>query len=488
MVRNTLPRPKNAQKLFRKCFLTIFCKISSKKTRPSIHTLKHLKKGGSLNCGINLSLRFFPPEYDSPIPPIPYVDFEVEPGKVHFIAPLIFNGVCINVKGYINLSKLDGSARIIYDPDRAAVEDEKENNAPEPPEGHANIDNNEKTGKDRTPPKDRTVTLPNGFTAGSNVSTTTPNFNQPPSTNNPPSTLSENNNNPFASGLTFSQQLSNSMSQLGGYSPLGLAGLASGGVVPHGGVGGIGNLHQIGLTNVGVNSSQNVNMSNLGVGTQMSNLGVVGGMLTPTGVTTGQHNFMSGAGTGIMSTAGLGINNTGIGGVGGVLSSVSSLQNVNAANISSLTAINPTVLAGTLSSQNLNTATTGTSSNLPAMNQLTSMPQGPLGSRLCLPSISKYGVGPSNNGMSPNNAISNIITSSSTANISNYNNNSTINNQSSSVNLSHLPGLGTSTSNDINTVNQVLTSTEQMGNGTTNNSSSSTSLSQGLSHNNHGWF
>ena len=111
-------------------------KYTGHKDRPLLERQRRCAEGcrqgradiAFLSCGINLSMRFFPPEYDSPIPPIPYVDFEAEPGKVHFIAPLIFNGVCVNVKGYINLTKLDGSARMIFDPDRAQIEADKENN------------------------------------------------------------------------------------------------------------------------------------------------------------------------------------------------------------------------------------------------------------------------------------------------------------------------------------------------------------------------
>ena len=73
-------------------------------------------------------------DYESPIPPHPYVDFDREPGRVHFIAPLIFNGVSVNIRGYINLNKLDGSAKMEFDPERAAIEDAREPLPAEPPE------------------------------------------------------------------------------------------------------------------------------------------------------------------------------------------------------------------------------------------------------------------------------------------------------------------------------------------------------------------
>ena len=95
-----------------------------------------------LSCGINLPLRFFPPEYYSPIPPPQYCDFEREPGKVHFISPMLFNGVAVNVRGYINLLKLDGSARMEYDPDRAAIELSREPHPADPPETEEQKNNN----------------------------------------------------------------------------------------------------------------------------------------------------------------------------------------------------------------------------------------------------------------------------------------------------------------------------------------------------------
>lgn len=320
--------------LFRRLARDSEIKYVGHKDRPLLERQRRCAEGcrtgkadiAFLSCGINLSLRFFPPEYDSPIPPIPYVDFEVEPGKVHFIAPLIFNGVCVNVKGYINLNKLDGSARFIYDPDRAEIEAEKEKNPPDLPEP-TSIDNNEKTGKDKnTNNKDRTITLPNDFTPGKNLSTTTSNFNQAPATNSPPSNHNESNSNPFASGLSFSQQLSNSMSQLGGYSHLGLAGL--GNLAGHHTVGGVtAGLHHLANTNLNTgNATMHQNLTHAltqNSNQNLSNLSNNNPSLAQ--IQAAQHNFMT---SGLMSAA----NNA----LTGTLSSNNSNLNLNLPAMSQL--------------------------------------------------------------------------------------------------------------------------------------------------------
>ena len=71
-----------------------------------------------------MRLHFFPYALDSVhgmMPPKEYCDFEKEPGKLWFRSPMIMNGVCCSAVGYLNLTKLDGTARLEFDPDYARV-------------------------------------------------------------------------------------------------------------------------------------------------------------------------------------------------------------------------------------------------------------------------------------------------------------------------------------------------------------------------------
>ena len=55
------------------------------------------------------------------IPPKEFCDFEKEPGKLWFRSPMIMNGVCCTCIGYLNLTKLDGTARLEFDAEYARV-------------------------------------------------------------------------------------------------------------------------------------------------------------------------------------------------------------------------------------------------------------------------------------------------------------------------------------------------------------------------------
>ena len=78
-----------------------------------------------VNCGLNLVLQFFPWSADQSqgaSPSNDYVNFDIEPGKVHLKAPFILNGVCVCYKGWINTVRLDGMGRIEFDGERAQIE------------------------------------------------------------------------------------------------------------------------------------------------------------------------------------------------------------------------------------------------------------------------------------------------------------------------------------------------------------------------------
>ena len=69
-------------------------------------------------------LHFFPFALENVhgmIPPKEFCDFEKEPGKLWFRSPMIMNGVCCVCVGYVNLTKLDGTARLEFDNEYARV-------------------------------------------------------------------------------------------------------------------------------------------------------------------------------------------------------------------------------------------------------------------------------------------------------------------------------------------------------------------------------
>ncbi|CAG9801860.1 unnamed protein product [Chironomus riparius] len=51
------------------------------------------------------------------------LDFDKEHGKVHIKSPFIMNGVCVRFRGWIDLERLDGIAKLEYDERRGAHED-----------------------------------------------------------------------------------------------------------------------------------------------------------------------------------------------------------------------------------------------------------------------------------------------------------------------------------------------------------------------------
>jgi hypothetical protein len=80
-----------------------------------------------VNTGINLPLRFESNAWSSqrehrrPTPE--FVDLDTEPGKVHLKSQFIMNGVCVVWRGWLDLYRLDGTARLEFDDERAMVED-----------------------------------------------------------------------------------------------------------------------------------------------------------------------------------------------------------------------------------------------------------------------------------------------------------------------------------------------------------------------------
>ena len=50
-----------------------------------------------------------------------FCDFDKEPGKLHFKSPVIYNGVCVLCVGWINLTKLDGTAKLEFNSEFAKV-------------------------------------------------------------------------------------------------------------------------------------------------------------------------------------------------------------------------------------------------------------------------------------------------------------------------------------------------------------------------------
>ncbi|XP_005092145.2 protein big brother [Aplysia californica] len=52
-----------------------------------------------------------------------FVNFDIEPGKVHLKSQFILNGVCVLWRGWVDLSRLDGVGCLEFDEERAQVED-----------------------------------------------------------------------------------------------------------------------------------------------------------------------------------------------------------------------------------------------------------------------------------------------------------------------------------------------------------------------------
>jgi len=80
-----------------------------------------------VNTGINLPLRFesnaWSSQRDQRRLTSEFVDLDREPGKVHLKSQFIMNGVCVVWRGWVDLCRLDGNARLEFDDERAMVED-----------------------------------------------------------------------------------------------------------------------------------------------------------------------------------------------------------------------------------------------------------------------------------------------------------------------------------------------------------------------------
>jgi len=105
-----------------------------------------------VNTGIHIRLHFFPFALENVhgmIPPKEFCDFEKEPGKLWFRSPMIMNGVCCVCIGYVNLTKLDGTARLEFDADYARFEDIRcaGRTAPDPEEPNNNRSSSTSTSK-----------------------------------------------------------------------------------------------------------------------------------------------------------------------------------------------------------------------------------------------------------------------------------------------------------------------------------------------------
>ncbi|XP_055891205.1 core-binding factor subunit beta-like isoform X2 [Biomphalaria glabrata] len=77
--------------------------------------------------GTNLQLNFSPNAWserpEDRIPTSEFVNFDVEPGKVHLKSQFILNGVCVMWRGWVDLIRLDGVGCLEFDQERAMVED-----------------------------------------------------------------------------------------------------------------------------------------------------------------------------------------------------------------------------------------------------------------------------------------------------------------------------------------------------------------------------
>ena len=93
--------------------------------------IESIKEGHSyisfVNTGSNLSLQFcqnaWSENKEDRNPTSDFVDFSREDGKVNLRAFLIFNGVCVDWVGWIDLETLSGKARFIFNYERAELEE-----------------------------------------------------------------------------------------------------------------------------------------------------------------------------------------------------------------------------------------------------------------------------------------------------------------------------------------------------------------------------
>ena len=93
--------------------------------------IESIKEGHSyisfINTGSNLSLQFcqnaWSENKEDRIPTPEFVDFSRDDGKVSLHAFLIFNGVCVDWIGWIDLESLSGKAKFVFNFERAELEE-----------------------------------------------------------------------------------------------------------------------------------------------------------------------------------------------------------------------------------------------------------------------------------------------------------------------------------------------------------------------------
>ncbi|XP_059163445.1 core-binding factor subunit beta-like [Physella acuta] len=80
-----------------------------------------------VSTGTNLQLSFAANSWseraEDRVPTRDFVNFDVEPGKVHLKSQFILNGVCVVWRGWVDLIRLDGIGYLEFDEERAEVED-----------------------------------------------------------------------------------------------------------------------------------------------------------------------------------------------------------------------------------------------------------------------------------------------------------------------------------------------------------------------------
>lgn len=104
----------------------ISCNLEERRARFQTSCRNGRAEIAFVNCGLNLILQFFPwsaSNTQNISPSRDYVNFDVEPGKVHLKAPFILNGVCVCYKGWIDVVRLDGMGHIEFDSERAQLEE-----------------------------------------------------------------------------------------------------------------------------------------------------------------------------------------------------------------------------------------------------------------------------------------------------------------------------------------------------------------------------
>ena len=93
--------------------------------------IESVKEGHSVisfvNTGSNISLQFcrnaWSENREDRLPSVEFVDFSKDDGRVNLKAFLIFNGVCVDWVGWIDLDTLSGKARFVFNYERAQIEE-----------------------------------------------------------------------------------------------------------------------------------------------------------------------------------------------------------------------------------------------------------------------------------------------------------------------------------------------------------------------------